>query len=68
MVKFNRRKGVNQTAQFEFDSFDDILNDLESEPFECTCSICGKQFEATQDDLLKPTVTCPHCGAELEEV
>lgn len=55
-------------ANFEFSGIDDVLDDLDAEPFDCTCSECGKPFQATQADLLEPTVTCPHCGAKLEEV
>lgn len=55
-------------ANFEFSGVDDVLDDLDAEPFDCTCSECGKPFQATQADLLEPTVTCPHCGAKLEEV
>ena len=55
-------------AAFEFDKFEDIIDMLDDELFDCTCSICGEQFQTTQSDLLNPTVTCPHCGAKLEEV
>lgn len=55
-------------ASFEFDGLEDTMDTLDDEPFDCTCSVCGKQFQATQADLLNPTVTCPHCGAKLEEV
>ena len=58
-------------AKFEVDGIDEVMSDFENIddiPFTVTCSICGMQFEATQDELLDPTVTCPHCGAELGQV
>ncbi len=55
-------------AKLEANGLDDVIDALENEPFDCTCSACGKTFQATQDQLLQPTVTCPHCGAQLEEV
>lgn len=55
-------------AKFEFDGIDELIEDLENAPYDCTCSVCGKQFQATQEQILRPTVICPHCGAELEEV
>ena len=55
-------------AKLEYDGIDEIINALENDPFDCTCAICGKIFQATQKQLLQPTVTCPHCGAQLEEV
>lgn len=55
-------------AKFESDGIDDVLDALENEPFDCTCSVCGKTFQATQEQLLQPTVTCPYCDAQLEEV
>lgn len=58
-------------ARFEFDGIDDAikgLNDLDKEPLNCVCPACGKNFKMLEKDLIKPTVTCPHCGAELDEV
>ena len=58
-------------AKIEFDGIEDVILDFEnidSIPFDCDCSACGKTFQATQKELLAPIVTCPHCGAELEEV
>jgi Zn finger protein HypA/HybF involved in hydrogenase expression len=61
-------EGGNTMAKLEYDGIDEVISVLENEPFDCTCSICGKTFQATQEQLLQPTVTCPHCGAQLEEV
>lgn len=61
-------KGGDNVAKLEFEGIDDLMDDLENAPFDCVCSVCGKQFQATQEQLLQPTVTCPHCGAELEDV
>lgn len=55
-------------ATLEVNGINDVIDALENEPFDCTCSICGRTFQATQEQLLQPTVTCPHCGAQLEEV
>ncbi len=55
-------------AKLEFNGIDDVLDALENEPYDCACSACGKHFQATQEQLLQPIVTCPHCGAQLEEI
>ncbi len=58
-------------ARFEFEGIEETIKDmkdLSKEPFDCVCSVCGKHFEMLEKDLLEPTVTCPHCGAELDEV
>lgn len=61
-------EGGDFMPKLEFNGIDDVLDALENEPFNCTCSVCGQDFQATQEQLLQPTVTCPHCGAELEEL
>ena len=55
-------------AKFEYSGVNEAIDALNNEPFDCTCSVCGKQFQATEEQLSKPTVICPHCGAKLEEV
>lgn len=55
-------------AKLDVSGIDDVIDALNNEPFDCTCSVCGKHFQATQEQLLQPTVTCPHCNAQLEDV
>lgn len=57
-------------ARFEFSGIDDVIADLEnisSIPLTCNCSACGREFEIMESEALQEFITCPHCGARLEE-
>ena len=50
-------------AAFETFGFDELLEDLKS--LEIECPDCGQTFSIQLDDL-PGSVTCPHCGIEIQ--